>query len=503
MPHCNLKSQLGVIETFAMAGGKVVSEFLDLAHTSNSKVTNVPYHSEVRYRAKPQTEANFEIGTLVDVTSNRYSSSRGNSRITGMISLKTLLGRLALWQAVIIIGFVSSLSAGIGARDVRAQSAERQALAKLTPAQRKTLKTYQAARRSYERKLDAYWRQVDLKRKQRRSRAAKGHAITAQDYVQTQPPAYAGPSRPNEIYALLPQPPKPKTPPRSTIPIVEDFLREAKEQYAFVPDTVTEDEFMIYYAIEAMKLGLTRDQVVRVFALETGGMGTHDLQSGYNPKTKRAASTALGYAQLLAANSIGQIRKHGAEFAERLDRLASEQGLEPEKALRFREKARVLRKMRADALRIPEKWSVYVDFSKKPKGLAMHAMNLDGDIGPWMQVTKLKSIKAFAARKGMTVLSGSQLELMNLAGPGRGFEMMQNIARDMPTANFFDRGGYERNPVVHNRTGAQLLARLDEIMDRNLEKSGAKQFAYIFDALLRQTAGTSRAGEPIQASAGP
>ena len=52
---------------------------------------------------------------------------------------------------------------------------------------------------------------------------------------------------------------------------------------------------------------------MRIYALETGGQGTYDMQAGFNPLTKqgRAISSALGYAQLLHANSVGELVKHG------------------------------------------------------------------------------------------------------------------------------------------------------------------------------------------------
>ena len=127
----------------------------------------------------------------------------------------------------------------------------------------------------------------------------------------------------------------------------------------------------------------------------------------------------------------------------------------------------------------------------------MHALNLDGNVGPWMQVVKLRGIMEYAAKKGAVRLSGAQLELMNLAGPGSGLEMLQSPGRDMPTSNFFERGGYERNPVVHDKTGAQLLVKLDEIMDRNVQKTGAQQFARIFDGVYRRLAANGQ----IQTSA--
>ena len=66
-------------------------------------------------------------------------------------------------------------------------------------------------------------------------------------------------------------------------------------------------------AREALKVGLTKEQVVRVYALETGGLGTYDMQSGFNPVTRtgKPISSALGYAQLLHANSTSELVRHG------------------------------------------------------------------------------------------------------------------------------------------------------------------------------------------------
>ncbi len=379
-----------------------------------------------------------------------------------------------------------------------------EAIAKLTPQQQAKLKAYETARIAFTRRLDQYWRKVELKRKKRKAKLAAGKAVMAADYVKEQPPEYKGPPRPAEIMALLPKPPPPPAKPHAVIPVVRDFLHEAEDVYGFKPDRVSEDEFMIYYALEAVKLGLTRDEVVRVYALETGGMGTHDLQSGYNPRTGRAASTALGYAQLLAANSIEQIRKGGSEFAARLERLAEEGNVDWSKAQSLRAKAACLRRMIADARKVHENWPAHVAYAKTPRGLAMHALNLDGDVGPWMQVVKLRSIKEFAAKKGMGTLTGAQLELMNLAGPGHGFEMMTPVGRTMPTSNFFERHGYQRNPLVHGKTGAQLLAKLDEIMDRNVQKPGAQRFSRIFDSIGQRLAAERRpSAEPASGAFNP
>jgi hypothetical protein len=277
------------------------------------------------------------------------------------------------------------------------------------------------------------------------------------------------------------------------VPIVDDFLEQAEEVYSFKPDRASEDDFMLFYAIEAAKLGFSRDQVVRLYALETGGMGTSDLQSGYNPRTKRAASTALGYAQLLAANTIEQLRKDGDGFVARLERNASDDSVSYERAESLRAKAAVLRRMIADAKKVRENWPAHVAYAKTPNGIGMHSLNLDRDVGPWLQVVKLKEIVDYAAKRGLSNLTGAQLELMNLAGPSNGFDMMTPIGSKMPTSNFFERKGYERNPVAANKTGAELLVKLDEIMNRNVQKERAQRFAQIFDSLAQRQAQRTQA----------
>ncbi|MFZ1106784.1 MAG: hypothetical protein WAN43_00365 [Rhodomicrobium sp.] len=370
--------------------------------------------------------------------------------------------------------------------------AYQEALAKLTPEQQAAVKTYEAARLAYARHMDQYWRTVELKRKKRRAKIAAGKTLVLDDYVKEQPPAYNGPKRPDEIMALLPKPPKSATPPPEPVAVIADFLREADAVYGFKPDRIAEDDFMIAYALETMRLGLTRDQVVRVYALETGGTGTQDTQSGFNARTGRAASTGLGYAQLLAPNSIERVRKEGPEFAARLEQLAGEPGADTGAAQALRAKAAIVRRMVADARKVPENWGAHVAYGRTPKGLAMHALNLDGTIGPWIQAVKLRDIVEFAAKKGATGLTGAQLEMMNLAGPANGFEMMQAPGNTVPTSNFFERGGYYRNPVVHDATGVQLLAKFDDIMDRKSQRPGAQKFARIFDSLAKRFADQKR-----------
>jgi hypothetical protein len=59
--------------------------------------------------------------------------------------------------------------------------------------------------------------------------------------------------------------------------------------------------------------------------------------------------------------------------------------------------------------------------------------------------------------------------------------MPQAMREQVPTANFFQRGGYERNPVaIRHNTVAKLLDITDSRMDSNSNLAGAKELASVF-----------------------
>jgi hypothetical protein len=358
--------------------------------------------------------------------------------------------------------------------------------AKLTPEQRKIYLDYAKAKGQHDKRHTAYWARVEAKREARRAKRLLGQAYEADDYIAQQPPKYAGPELPADIARIVfeVKPPVPAPP----LPTVPDFLAHAKTIYGFVPTPTSEQDFKRRYAQEALAVGLTKDQVVRIYALETGGQGTYDMQSGFNPVTKqgRAISSALGYAQLLHANSTSELVKHGDAFARRLLALAAVAGTSPERAQALRAKAAIVRRMLREARTIPNEWSAHVKFAGTPPGLGIHTLNLDADVGPWLQVLKLKALKDEAAAAGRANLAGSEIELMNLAGPRTGLEMMTPVARNMPTANFFSEGGYYRNTIVREKTAAELLAALNDRMEVNVKKPGAVEFAQIFDEVARR-----------------
>ena len=393
------------------------------------------------------------------------------------------LRQRAPWVVLALITLAASSTQGFAVRGVQAFEAT------LSADEKKQFEEVLAAKTLFDFKLDAYWREVSDTRSLRRGKKAKGEALVAEDYVRTFPPVYGGPELAADLakrwaafQAKQDEEEKTKEPPRP-IPGIEDFLAQAKAHYNFAPERISERDFKLRYAHEALTLGLTKDQVVRVYALETSGLGTADMVAGIHPikKTGSPISTALGYAQLLAANSTDELVEHGASFVERLARMAAEKGLDPARAAALRLKAEALGKMLAAARSVPHKWDDHVAFARTPRGLGIHAINLDGDIGPWLQVVKLYGLRAMAERAGMPALTGAEIELMNLAGPGTGLEMMRPAGRDAPTPNFFERGAYGRNTIVRGKTSAELLGALDKRMDENIVNAGAIEFAEVFD----------------------
>jgi hypothetical protein len=296
--------------------------------------------------------------------------------------------------------------------------------------------------------------------------------------VLEQPPVYTGPKRP-----VNPEP-EPEGEPRERryIPVVADLLKAAREQFQWSPERPTnEGDFKHAYAQFAAASGLTREQAVRVYAFETGGNGKHDSQSGFHGT--RAISTAIGYNQLLTANTVELLAEQGALFVRVLGERVGQTTGPGRKAMDY--KLAVLKKMVAIARSVPDDWSAHEKIGDSPQGWGMHAMVLDIDVGPMLQTHKLLTSVQFARTKGYTrPLSAAELEMMNLTGDGTGFDMVTmplEMREQVPTANFFQRSGYERNPVaVRHNTVAKLLAVTDSRMDSLGNLPGAKELAAAF-----------------------
>jgi hypothetical protein len=344
------------------------------------------------------------------------------------------------------------------------------------------LAQYQAARSAYEADATAYWDAVAEKRRARNAKRRDHLPIGLDDYVLGQPPVYTGPPRPIDPHAPAPPPPE-----RPEIPVVADFLKNAVEQFGFVPDRPASDlDFKRAYAKAALAAGLTRDQIVGVYAFETGGNGVYDSQAGlvpYRPGA-RAISPAVGYNQLLSTNTVSLLAEDGNRYLLALRQKAK--GLTGPAKVAMERKIEALKRMIAYSRSVPNRWSEHDRLAKTTLGgFGIHAAVLDIDLGPILQVQKLTDSVRFARAKGYTApLTAAELELMNLTGDGNGFDMVtmpQGLRARVPTANFFQQQGYERNPVAR-RTGvvANLIADIEAKMNHGAQAQGARDLAAAF-----------------------
>jgi hypothetical protein len=357
---------------------------------------------------------------------------------------------------------------------------------------RKKLVEYNKAWDVFEKVAAPYWRDVTEKRSRRRTKQANNLAMTADDYVMKQPPTYTGPPKPDNPLA-------PKT--RGEVPDVEEFLANAKAEYDFVPEGPTDE--MAYkraYAKVAFAGGLTKEAAVKIYGFECGGNGKYDVQAGreYDRKA-RVISTALGYNQLLTTNTVSLLAENGDDFLAAVR--AKIDGADGPRKAKLEDKYAKLKKMVAFSRTVPNDWNAHGRLANTPKGIGTHALNLDVDIGPLLQTRKLTTSVDFARRKGYAKpLTAAELEMMNLTGDGNGFDMVtmsSALRQKVPTSNFFQRGGYERNPVAaQNNTVAKLIAATDAKMVRESQLQGAKDLAAAFDQ-------ASAGAEKKKASADP
>ncbi len=367
----------------------------------------------------------------------------------------------------------------LAAAPARAQSAPPHAMAIADYQAR--LAQYSLARRAYDEEASAYWDQVVEKRRARNAKRRNNAPVGLDDYVLTQPPLYSGPPRPVDPRAPTAPPPDEKPP----IPVIADFLKMAAEQFGFVPQRPhSELEFKQAYARIAAASGLTRDQIVGVYAFETGGNGTYDMQAGVTPTRPRAISPAVGYNQLLSTNSVSLLAEHGGRLLGMLRQKSKT--LAGDARLTMDTKIEALKRMIAFARSVPNHWNEHDKLAKgTPGGIGMHAVVLDRDIGPLLQVQKLiNSVRFARAKHHAAPLSAAELELMNLTGDGNGIDMIMMpsaLRARVPTSNFFQRSGYERNPVAR-RTGvvAGLIADIEGKMSRGAQAPGARDLAAAF-----------------------
>jgi hypothetical protein len=321
-------------------------------------------------------------------------------------------------------------------------------------------KTYDQIHGQYEKDLKTYWNGV--------AAAKKDH-----HFVLEFPPLYTGPDKPKTPG----HPPEVKP---NTTPTINQMLDDSKHlnQFASGDKTqpnfelrqVSESEFKQRYAQEAVHIGqqhgVSKDNVKNIvrsiYAFEDGGWGSHETLSSMPPSLVKddkpgetkiqdarrnfhlegaGSSSALGYNQLMMANSMENIDQHAKPIADRLEQLAQEN---PARATELQAKAAMLTSLsrnldkelmvmaNAEKNKKPEDQKkylgddgkptdkLYIDFDKSKEltsigvtrqdiGRAVHALNLDGDIGPILQAQELGHLFDYADRYGyQSLLQGKE-----------------------------------------------------------------------------------------------
>jgi len=396
--------------------------------------------------------------------------------------LYSIPGCCGCWLAALLLSLPLELaieSATIGS--VASAADTRSTLAAAVDETPRKLQEYIAARQKYDDDANAYWSSIADKRRVRITKRRDNQEILIDDYVLTQPPAYSGPPKP-----IDPSAPIGEASPRKYVPVAADFLQSAMQEFNFAPrQPQSEIEYKRSYAEVALAAGLTKQQAVRIYGFEAGGNGKYDVQAGleYPTPGARAISTAIGYNQLLAANSVELLAEKGDHFISTLQAKAA--GLSGEAREALLRKVAVLETMLDFSRSVPDDWSEHEKLAATPKGLGIHALNLELDVGPLLQTHKLLDSVVFARTKGYgAALSAAELEMMNLTGDGNGFDivLMPLEWRDqVPTSNFFRQDGYERNPVaIRNNVISKLLAATDAKMDEEVKLQGANDMAALF-----------------------
>jgi hypothetical protein len=349
---------------------------------------------------------------------------------------------------------------------------------------RRRLRDYTLAWQSFDSAAGAYWSAIVEKRRARMTKRRNGQVVSLDDYVLTQPPVYDGPPRP--IDPSAPDKPPPLTRDTKYVPTIPEMLASAQKHFQFAPQRpASELEFKRAYAKAVAAEGVPAELAVRLYAFETGGIGTYDVQSGLlnaRPGAK-PLSAAVGYNQLLITYTMHLLADQGDDLVRALS--ARSAGLAGAQREATTAKIAVLRRMIAFARTVPADWNAQEKLGETEQGWGVQTLLLDIDVGPLLQARKLSASIRYARMRGYREpLAAAELQMLNLMGDGSGLDivMMPKAMREqVPTSNFFQRRGYERNSVAsRNNTVAKLLSVTDARMDAAVQQQGARDLAASF-----------------------
>lgn len=293
---------------------------------------------------------------------------------------------------------------------------------------------YRQAQEHHEKELSSFWSSVEKAKAEGRD-------------VKQFPPGYDGPEKPAGF-----EPIKPLT--VKQLPTVNEMVEQSRglNRYAAGDDSkpdfklreVPEAEFKKAYARETLKVGesiglapeAVKKVVMDIYAFECGGKATHDMLSGVpmgltrpdndgttiNYDQRRAIhpkSSAVGYNQIIMSTNLTFADNEAPAVANRLRELAKDSPRKTEiedKAKLYEDMQKVLHRELSTMANQNKssqnkyldndgnfKYNLYADFAKsrsntslgitgRQLSTALHALNLDGDIGPVIQSRQLAQV---------------------------------------------------------------------------------------------------------------
>ncbi|HEY9789265.1 MAG TPA: hypothetical protein V6D22_02620 [Candidatus Obscuribacterales bacterium] len=167
------------------------------------------------------------------------------------------------------------------------------------------------------------------------------------------------------------------------------------------PHKMDEKEFKAAYARETLHVGAQRgftpsqvkDIVSSMYAVEGGGWGTsfttasmpRELLQADKEKERldfHPSTTAVGYNQVLKASTVDVVTRHGAQIAQRLSELS---GTAPAGSAHAKELAAKAQMMGTITAMLNDQHGAPKGLSKEEFARAVHALNMDKDVGPLIQ----------------------------------------------------------------------------------------------------------------------
>ena len=304
------------------------------------------------------------------------------------------------------------------------------------------------------------------------------------------------------------------------------YTRQLQQVYNWQDKPTDENSFRQKFVDEAKARGITRSQVTDIYKFETGGKGTHDF--------KAHNSSALGYVQMLAHNSLAKVDAHGAEYAAIFKSMAAK-ATDPNVKKDYEHKAAVLLDMQRDIKKIDDlyktspllpyeieqggreprnkeeryTWFANLDAQRVPdghalaqyrsKGAAIHGLLMTPELGPIMQAQKLQEMKQNWFANGLKgEPTAPQLEFINLIGESAAIPILKSKLQgdgklaDHPITNFVTKKAYLGNPILQERfdkqgntiksTGATQVKAIEDRMNETKDTDSSLLLASLYDA---------------------